>query len=352
MSTGQARSAAQEPPPTVLQRLLDEVITPGLCVACGACLGLCPHLVFFDGQVAAPDACGLEQGRCYDLCPQVAGAGQGPREHEGVLGPVRAIHWARATAGELDGRVQYGGVVSALAALALEEGLVGEAVLTAAGARGAPAGVRVSDREGVLAAAGSIYAAAGTLRELNQALAEAADHSLLVVGLPCQARGAAKMAGHPDYPAAGRRLGMVIGLFCTMNLSARGLRAVLAEAGVEPPVLRADFPPPPAGVFQVTTAAGLSEIPLEKVYDAVLPGCKTCGDLTAETADLSVGAAEGEAGLNTVIVRTARGQELLERAVAAGVLELRRPAAASLEHLKEAAAGKRARAAAGEVDHG
>ena len=35
-----------------LDRLRQEVLAPGLCVACGACLGLCPHLLFFDGHSA------------------------------------------------------------------------------------------------------------------------------------------------------------------------------------------------------------------------------------------------------------------------------------------------------------
>lgn len=362
MTAAQAAPATQASPPASLQRLLDQVITPGLCVACGACLGLCPHLLFYDGQVAAPDACGLEGGRCYDLCPQAQEPDQRRKElwqAQGFdftepIGPVQDIYWARAMASDLAGRVQYGGVVSALTALALEQGLAGEAVLTTAGARGAPQGVRVRDRAGVLGAAGSIYAAAGTLRELNQALAEQADHPLMVVGLPCQALGAAAMAAHQDYPAAGQRLALVIGLFCTLNLSARGLRKVLAQAGVAGEVTRSDFPPPPSGVFQVTTTAGMTEIPLEQVYQAVLPGCRFCGDLTAEMADLSVGAVEGREGLNTVIVRTDRGRELLDRAVDAGLIELSQPEAESLGHLKQAAAGKRARAteARKEADRG
>jgi coenzyme F420-reducing hydrogenase beta subunit len=41
--------------------------------------------------------------------------------------------------------------------------------------------------------------------------------------------------------------------------------------------------------------------------------------MTAEFSDLSVGAVEGIPGWNTVIVRTAKGQELLEGARKAGM---------------------------------
>lgn len=347
-----------------LARLVAEVVDAGRCVACGACLGICPHLIFMDGRVAAPDACGLTDGRCYDLCPQTDEPGPAEKRQkvfeaggltsEGPIGPVRAVHWAKAVDPTVSGRAQYGGVVSALSAYALESGLVGEAVLTSAGERGAPQGVRVKDAAGVAACATSIYAGAGTLQALNQALAEDAEHKLLVVGLPCQALGAASMAGHAKYPAGGERVAMVIGLFCTLNLDARELRAMLEEAGVNGPVVKSDFPPPPAGVFQVTTAQGTVEIPLERVYAAVLHGCSLCPDLTAEAADLSVGAAEGREGLNTIIVRTARGEEFLNAAKKAGVLELLEAEAESLEHLRGAAAGKRQRAEAAwkEADNG
>ncbi len=338
-----------------LERLKAQVLDPGWCVACGACVGLCPYLVFHDGQVAAPDACGLEDGRCIDICPQapepdpdrkradlLAALGRPQAE---PLGPVLDAWWARALSPDLAGRVQYGGVVSALMSLALAEGLIGEAVLTQAGLRGAPEGVRVRERAEVLAASGSIYAAGGSLSALNQALAEPAEHALGLVGLPCQVLAAAAMAGHPRYAQA-RRLKLIVGLFCTLNLSARGLRGVLEAAGVREPVTRADFPPPPAGVLEVTTRKGSAAIPLDDVRPVVLPGCGLCPDLTSELADLSVGAAEGRPGWNTILVRSPQGRELLDLARGQGLLEIEEMPRQSYEHLCTAAADKRARARA------
>ena len=314
-----------------LDRLKEQVIDAGLCVACGACVKLCPHMIFRDGMVAAPDACGLEGGRCYDLCPQSANPGQPAKRNNlfkkrgqdasDPLGPVLAAYAARAIEGAVRDAAQYGGVVSTLLYLALDQGLIGEAVVTEAGLRGAPQGVRVKNAAGVLAAAKSIYAAGGSLSALNQALAEDAPHKLGVVGLPCQSLAAASMAVHEKYPQAAKRIGLVIGLFCTMNMNARGLRQVLKQAGISGSVQRGDFPPPPAGVFQVWTDEGMSEIPLDDVYQAKLPGCALCPDLTAELADVSVGAVEGRPGWNTVLVRTAAGKQLMDLALAKGLLE-------------------------------
>lgn len=349
----EAAAQKQPSPQAGLDGLRRQVLEPGLCVVCGGCVGLCPHLALFDGQVAAPDDCGLERGRCLEVCPQALGngldqqrdallrsRGQAPSP---PLGPVLEAWWGWATAPDLAQRAQYGGVVSTLAALALEQGLIGEAILTQAGTRGAPEGLRALSRADVIAAAGSIYAGGGALAQLNQALAEPESHALGLVGLPCQALAANSMRALPDYPQA-QRLKLVIGLFCTLNLSARGLRGVLKQAGVSEPVLRADFPPPPAGVLEVTSARGMTRIPLEQVRPATLAGCALCPDLTAELADVSVGAAEGQPGLNTVIARTPQGRELVELARQRGLLELQPVPAESWSHLSTAAANKRARA--------
>jgi coenzyme F420 hydrogenase subunit beta len=347
--------AASPPAAASLDRLKAQVLDPGWCVACGACVGLCPYLVLHDGQVAAPDACGLPTGRCLDICPQAPEPDPDQkrthlldalgRPQAEPLGPVRGAWWARALAPDLTGRVQYGGVVSALVALALTEGLIDEAVLTQAGLRGAPEGVRVRERAEVLAAAGSIYTAGGALSALNQALAEPAQHALGLVGLPCQVLAAASMAAHPRYPQASR-LKLIVGLFCTLNLSVRGLRGVLKDAGVDEPVTRADFPPPPAGVLEVTTRRGATAIPLDDVRPVVLKGCGLCPDLTSELADLSVGAAEGRPGWNTILVRSDQGGRLLELAQRQGLLELEQMPRESWEHLSTAAANKRSRARA------
>jgi coenzyme F420-reducing hydrogenase beta subunit len=66
--------------------------------------------------------------------------------------------------------------------------------------------------------------------------------------------------------------------------------------------------------------------------------------MTAEFADISVGAAEGVAGWNTLIVRTDAGRELVEAAQAKGVIETQPLPEQNLAHLKEASLNKKKRA--------
>ncbi len=73
-------------------------------------------------------------------------------------------------------------------------------------------------------------------------------------------------------------------------------------------------------------------------------------DSTAEFADLSVGAArfgtdcEEMRGWNQIMVRSDRGKELIELAVAKQVLQLREASAQALRELKRAAAEKKKKA--------
>jgi coenzyme F420 hydrogenase subunit beta len=66
--------------------------------------------------------------------------------------------------------------------------------------------------------------------------------------------------------------------------------------------------------------------------------------MTAELSDLSVGTVEGKEGWNTVIVRTAVGENLLRRARKAGIIETKSLPKDNLKHLIEASLLKKRRA--------
>ena len=51
-------------------RLIDRVINQGICIRCGACVGLCPYFDYFNGKVVAMDQCSADTWRCLQLCPR------------------------------------------------------------------------------------------------------------------------------------------------------------------------------------------------------------------------------------------------------------------------------------------
>ena len=51
---------------------------------------------------------------------------------------------------------------------------------------------------------------------------------------------------------------------------------------------------------------------VRELGDCVREGCALCGDLVSRLADISIGSIGSEKGYSTVIVRSERGEKLLE----------------------------------------
>jgi coenzyme F420 hydrogenase subunit beta len=329
--------------------LIERVIDPGICVACGACVGLCPYFDYMDGRVVVMDRCQSDTWRCLQVCPR-ADYGEpsperitDPADSDGSIGSFRKIIMARARSQEIRNRTQYGGAVSTLLIYAMEKGAIEAAVITDEGREMSPAGVVAHNPSNILDCAGSRYTASGGLAALNGAIRDGKD-GLAVVGLPCQMEALVRLrAMEPDGPERSDRVRLRIGLFCTWALDFRRLRDYLQGLGMTEPIRKYDIPPPPAQVFRFLTDEGWREVSLDHIRPFILKGCSLCRDMTAEWSDISVGTAEGLEGWNTLVVRTEVGEELLNGAVRDDVLETDGLPGANLAHLKEASRNKRER---------
>jgi len=329
---------------SALKTLLKEVIEPGLCVACGACVSLCPYLVFRDGKVVCTDLCECEQGRCYEVCPKVQTKKLDTRVPP--LGHFQSVYRTRATVDPWKQTGQYGGTVSALIYCAMQEGIISRAVLTTKNGVGGPHGVVAMTREEVSACGGSRYVGCGSLSVFNREAQRSVAPTGLVA-LPCQAMALSKMRAstltHEEHSSS---ISLIVGLFCTWALDYRPFVRFLKREGVGPEIRKYDIPPPPANVLQIAESDSIREFPLDRIRPMAMEGCGLCPDMTAEQADISIGALEGDVGWNTVIVRTELGRELLERASGRGVVEVAEMPSSSLSHLEEASVAKRVRGSA------
>ena len=332
-----------------LKGLIDEVVTQGRCTSCGGCVGLCPHVCFVDGRVIWTDACTRDQGRCHDICPWVIAEERGIQGD--AIGSYKAIYQSRAKSAAVQDKGQYGGTIIALVLLAMEEGLIDKAILTSGEANGAPRGRVVQEPSEVLRCSGSRYVAAGTLEAFNRAVKEEAI-ACGVVGLPCQVTALRNVQtsslSHSQHKDS---ISLVLGLFCTWALDYRQLQKFFHDKGLDGVQKRYDIPPPPANVFRVITESEVIDFPLDLIRPMIMPGCGFCADMTAEAADVSVGAMEGMEGWNTLVVRTERGEDLVRLAESKGVLELETMPEENLAHLKEASIAKRKRGLARRADH-
>ena len=52
-------------------KLIADVVDAGVCVGCGACVGLCPYFDYFNGKVVVMDRCYAEPSKCAQLCPRI-----------------------------------------------------------------------------------------------------------------------------------------------------------------------------------------------------------------------------------------------------------------------------------------
>lgn len=299
-------------------RLKEEVIDPGFCSVCGACVGFCPYIKTFGERVGVIHDCKVCEGVCYRVCPrsptqyhvlrqEVFGAS----EHDPVFGAYKAICFARAGSEHLRSRGQYGGVVTALVTFALKQGIIDGALMTGGNfTKAIP--TLVSSVSDALQCAGSKYTSSPTLGLFQEAVKEGYQ-KIGVVGRPCQITACRKIQKASEI--SGGKISLVIGLFCMGSLLPE-FYSFLKDNHLDR-YERMDIPKDI--LFQ--GAGGDVMIPFEDVRRFIRLSCLSCYDPLSELADVSVGSTEHDPGWNTLIVRTAKGMDMVEKARFTGDIE-------------------------------
>lgn len=329
--------------------LLEDVHKRQLCIGCGACVDICPYFKNYKGKTAQLFPCTLEQGRCYAYCPKaevdldaLSQDVRGVPYDGSPLGDYRKVLAARAGGKIKKGAFQSGGTVTALLTFALKTGLIDVAALTDQQAL-TPIPRIVTDWQDVVRCASSKFMAAPTLSSVNLAVRQGYQR-IGVVGTPCQMVAAAQMKTNPlGLEAHKVPLSLTVGLFCNWSLDTRQLIDLLSEKLDISGIVGMDIPPPPANILVLDTAKGSVEISLSEIKPLIPHTCFICPDLTSELADVSVGMFEGRPGWNTLILRSAKGAELVEHARREGFIEFEDFPVENLEHLSRAAANKKDR---------
>ena len=336
------------------QRLLKKhVLEEGLCTGCGACVNLCPYQVIYHDRTVQLHNCDLEDGNCYAFCPRT------PSDLAVLkkllfksddltteIGAVKGYYFSRAVDPELRKIAQHGATVTALMEFALFEGLIDSAIVSSRDQEFMQNGTIVNDKIEIRKNAGSKFTVSPTVAAFNRVATEDKGN-IGVVATPCQALALAKMKlVKKDNPKI-NQLKLVIGLYCGWTLSAENFTKLLLEKNIDlESIIKMDVP---AGknILELLANNGVKSIPFDEVQNCIREACLYCMDSTAEYADVSVGSARFAGSWddvrqwNQLIVRTARGRELVDLAVKRGVLEIREATAASLKELKDAAVNKK-----------
>ena len=337
--------AAEDSGKTQWHELYHEVVETNLCTGCAACVMACPRDVLeydhaetyhpFNVELStAADDCSHGQRGC-DICTRACPRFRDwevesdqalfgrPREAGEVSGIERGVYLVRAAEPEVLERGQDGGLVSALLIWGLETGRI-EGALTSR-----LSGTRLWDcepflattRDEVLEAAGSRYTYAANPLAMKDAERRGLKR-LALVGMSCQASINGTLEARRVNKYA-RRIELVIGLLCSKSFEYEGMRQIITEEYGIPlaDVAKVNI----KGKFQVWRRSTGEEvdIPLKKMQDVTREGCKLCPDFAAEHADISTGGLGQTDGWTLTVVRTQRGQEWLEGAVAAGLVTAR-----------------------------
>jgi coenzyme F420 hydrogenase subunit beta len=337
------------------KELRERVLNEGLCTGCGACVGLCPYQRAYNDNTIILHPCDLKTGRCYAFCPRTPADLDALRldlfdEMDLVpeIGPVKCFTMARAVDEQIRKKAQHGGTVSALMALAMEEGMIDTAIVAEARENLLPYGVSVRTPSEVIKRGKSKFVVSPSIAEFNRAV-RGKSKKIGVVATPCQALALAKMRGKPIASDDNSidKLRLVIGLFCGWALSWRKILDVVSKKTDLKDITGMDIPPSRYHCVEIYTKNGTIVIPLDDVNPCIKEACLYCSDMTAEFSDISVGSArhpedwEVARSWNQVIVRTQTGLELLKLAESRGRLEFRDAPEGNLEKLKKASMNKK-----------
>ena len=305
------------------EALQKEVLLRGLCTACGACVNICPYMRFVSDRVIMLDKCGLAQGRCYEFCPRtelnVAEMDSkvfGTQRKDALLGRYMSIITARPKDKDFAAAGQNGGAASALSEYIVRMHEADAMVLTRLDESFFPTPVTAKKHPEVLSCAGSKYTVSSVLAKVNELSND--KNSLGIVGTGCQIAGLRKMQ------ISGKESGAVqvkiaLGLFCTETFKYPEFYRYLTDR-VSGKIKKIDIA---RGAVSVDFDGGRKEFPLKDFKHLARETCKVCCDVTAEWADLSFGSVGSEKGWTTVIVRSDKGNSLVQSAKKAGVIDVK-----------------------------
>jgi coenzyme F420 hydrogenase subunit beta len=335
--------------------LKKNVLDADLCTGCGACVNLCPYQVIYHDRTVQLNYCDLTSGQCAVYCPRndvdltsLRNALFEKPDLTPELGAVKGYYLSRATDPKLRALAQHGGTVTALMELALAEGIINTAIVSSANKEPGREETVVNEKNLLRKNTGSKFIVSPTVAAFNK-IAVTDTGKIGLVATPCQALALAKMkfARPKDDTVKIDKLKLVIGLYCGWTLSVEKLTNLLLQNKINlSDVTRMDIP---AGkkALEVYCGNNVCTIAFDEVQDCIRTACGYCMDSTAEFADISVGSArfgdnwEEMRGWNQVIVRSAAGKEIIDLAVARGVLEVHEVPEVSFQELKKAAAEKK-----------
>lgn len=297
------------------------------CVACGACVVVCPfHCLEYTNEkpflVKTCKACGI----CAQVCPQYKLTmskiekyvfGRKRRVNE-VFGIYRRLAIAKAVDNKIHEICQNGGVVTALLLFGLKKGIIDGAIVTKKEHERPfyPYPTLATKAEEILQSAGTKYFYSPNILALTN-IVKQKKKNVAFVGTPCQICAIRKMQILGLKNVAPLKL--LIGLACSECFEYKGLmeKLIHGKMGID---LNHVKKISVEGKMMITVDSETLSIPLAEAKQHARKTCVFCEDFSSELADISVGGL-GQKDWTFVILRTKKGEDFFSSAEKAGAIK-------------------------------
>jgi len=242
------------------------------------------------------------------------------RRPDEMSGVYKDILLTRASDDAVHTVGQDGGLVSAILIWCLENGVIDGALTSHLEHDGSWKAVPAvaTDRESVLAGAGSRYTYSANTLAIPEALDRGLS-SLALVGMSCQTS-IGPVMWHRKVGKVGKPIKLNIGLLCSKSFD----DSIFEELFLAKYRLRKEdmVKMNIKGVFQIWMRNGdYHEVNLKECHAWTREGCDYCPDFAAEHADISTGGIGENNDWTLTIVRTELGRQVIMQMLAEGVIE-------------------------------
>ncbi|MEA2032425.1 MAG: Coenzyme F420 hydrogenase/dehydrogenase, beta subunit C-terminal domain [Euryarchaeota archaeon] len=298
-----------------------EIIEKNLCSYCGACVSFCEHLELGPDAPVLKEDCSLdkegvlkcsENGTCYDVCPMtetdIEGLEKMFLDSKGISDEHLGIY-KKLIAGKTAIEGQDGGMVTSMLVAGVEKELF-DCVIVAERVDGYNAVPKITaDVETIKKAKGTKYLQCPMVSKIGEAV-KSGKRKIAIVGTPCEIRAVRKIQSVllkevPQIEITS------IGLFCFESFyhdkfvsKTRELFGIDLSSTSKIQIAK--------GEYEVTVNGNRYKTKITHLEEMVRDSCRYCDDVTARLADVSVGSIGSAEGYSTVIVRSGRGEQLLD----------------------------------------